>query len=83
VDEAIKLIPSCDDLARSVSDGSYDEGPAWDRLRLRLHMIACYVCRRYAAQIRWIDRAARTCWSPSGSADDEIFKRRLIGRLKS
>jgi hypothetical protein len=77
------MIPSCDDLARAVSDGSYDEGPAWDRVRLRLHMIACYFCRRYAAQIRWIDRAARELWAPAATPADEDFKRRLIGRLRS
>lgn len=76
----MKLIPSCDDLARSVSDGSYEEGPFWDRARLRLHMAACWVCRRYAAQIRWIDRAAAELWAPP--AVDEDFKRRLIGRLR-
>lgn len=79
----MKLIPSCDDLARSVSDGSYEEGPAWDRLRLRLHMIACYFCRRYAAQIRWIDRAGRALWAPAAVPADADFKRRLIGRLKA
>lgn len=79
----MRMIPSCDDLARAVSDGSYEEGPAWDRFRLRLHMIACYFCRRYAAQIRWIDRAARELWAPAALPADEDFKRRLIGRLRS
>lgn len=78
----MRLIPSCDDLARSVSDGSYDEGPWFDRVRLRLHMLACYFCRRYAAQIRWIDRAAAALWAPAPPGMDD-FKRRLIGRLKS
>jgi hypothetical protein len=79
----MRIIPSCDDLARAFSDGSYEEGPLWDRVRLRLHMIACYVCRRYAAQIRRIDRAGRALWAPATVPADEDFKRRLIGRLKS
>lgn len=78
----MRLIPSCDDLARSVSDGSYDEGPLFDRVRLRLHMLACYFCRRYAAQIRWIDRAAAALWAPEPPGLDD-FKRRLTGRLKT
>jgi hypothetical protein len=77
----MKFIPSCDDLARSVSDGSY-EGPLFDRVRLRLHMLACYFCRRYAAQVRWIDRAAKALWAEPPSGMDD-FKRRLIGRLKN
>ena len=79
----MRIIPSCDDLARSVSDGSYEEGPWQDRVRLRLHMIACWYCRRYTAQIRWIDRAAKALWAPAAVPADEDFKRRLIGRLKS
>jgi hypothetical protein len=78
----MRLIPSCDDLARAVSDGSYDEGPAWDRWRLKLHMISCWVCRRYTAQIRWIDRAARSLWGEP-SASDSDFKKRLLARLRS
>ena len=78
----MRLIPSCDDLARSVSDGSYDEGPLLDRVRLRLHMLACYFCRRYAAQIRWIDRAAAALWASEPPGLDD-FKRRLTGRLKN
>lgn len=78
----MRMIPSCDDVARSVADGSYGEGPLWDRVRLRLHMAACYFCRRYAAQMRWIDRAARELWAPSSAPVDADFKRRLVGRLK-
>lgn len=82
MDETMRVIPSCEDLARSVSDGSYDEGPYGRRVMLRLHRIACWVCRRYIAQIRWIERASRTVMAvpdDSGSAD---FKRRLVERLK-
>ena len=78
----MKMIPSCDDLARAVSDGSYDEGPWFDRLRLKLHMVSCWICRRYTAQIRWIDRASKSVWGevPPAGAD---FKKRLLGRLGS
>ena len=75
----MNLIPTCEDLSRAVADGSYVDGP--HRWRLRLHMMACWVCRRYAAQLRWIDRASRTALA-SGAAADPDFKRRLIGRLK-
>ena len=79
----MRMIPSCDDVARAVASGSYDEGPGWDRVRLRLHMMVCYFCRRYAAQIRWIDRAARELWAPAALPVDDSYKRRLIGRLKA
>lgn len=75
----MRLIPSCDDLARAAADGSYQEGPAWDRLRLKAHMLVCYFCRRYIAQLRWIDRAAKAVWGPA--PDDSGFKERLRERL--
>ena len=77
----MRVIPSCEDLARAVSDGSYVEGAWHARVRLRLHMISCWICRRYAAQIRWIDQAAASALAPSPGADAD-FKRRLIGRLR-
>jgi hypothetical protein len=78
----MRVIPSCEDLARSVSDGSYVEGSWHVRVRLRLHMVSCWICRRYTAQIRWIDNAAKSVLASPAGADPD-FKRRLIGRLKS
>jgi hypothetical protein len=78
--DTMNLIPTCEDLSRAMADGSYENGPY--RIRLRLHMISCWVCRRYAAQLRWIDRASRLVLSPAAGADPD-FKRRLLGRLKS
>jgi hypothetical protein len=83
MDEKMRMIPSCDDLARAVSDGSYDEGPLFDRIRLKLHMISCWVCRRYTSQIRWIDRASRVLWGGAAEPLDPDFKKRLVGRLRS
>lgn len=82
MDETMSFIPSCSDVARSVSDGSYDESSRSRRVMLRLHMAVCWFCRRYAAQIRWIDRAARGTWGAPAPGDAEV-KRRLIARLKS
>ena len=80
--KAMSWIPSCSDVARAVSDGSYEESPAPRRVMLRLHMAVCWFCRRYAAQIRWIDRAARATWGGPGLGDADL-KRRLIARLKA
>lgn len=81
MDEPMSWIPTCSDVARSVSDGSYDEGPGGRRVMLRLHMAVCWFCRRYAAQVRWIDRAAKAVWG-APAPGDEAVKRRLIERLK-
>jgi hypothetical protein len=79
----MRLIPSCEDVARAAADGSFDEGAAWDRLRLRAHWLACYVCRRYVAQLRWLDRAAATLWGAPPPGAGELaarLKERFAGR---
>ncbi len=83
MDETMRVIPSCEDLARGVSDGSYEEGVWHVRLRLRAHMLVCWVCRRYTAQVRWIDRAAKSVLAATPADADPAFKRRLIERLKA
>jgi hypothetical protein len=82
MDEAMRAIPTCSDLARAVTDGTYSQGAWHVRWRLRLHMVVCWVCRRYVAQIRWIERAATAMWAPSRGVDPD-FKRRLVTRLRS
>ncbi len=82
MDETMSWIPSCSDVARAVSDDSYNESSPSRRVMLRLHMAVCWFCRRYAAQIRWIDRAARETWGVPAPGDADL-KRRLIARLRS
>lgn len=82
MDEPMSWIPSCADVARAVSDDSYNESPRFRRVMLRLHMAVCWFCRRYAAQIRWIDRAARETWGVPAPGDTEV-KRRILARLKA
>lgn len=42
---------SCKQAARLVSDGLDREMPFWRRMGLRLHVIMCRGCSRYARQI--------------------------------
>ena len=83
MDETMRVIPSCEDLARAVSDGSYEEGASGRRVMLRLHMLVCWVCRRYIAQIRWIERASKAVLTVPAEPGTADFKRRLIERLKT
>lgn len=77
--QPMRMIPTCEDLSRAVADGSYADGRY--RWRLRLHMVSCWVCRRYAAQLRWIDAASKSVLASDASADSG-FKRRLLERLR-
>jgi hypothetical protein len=83
MDKDMTLFPSCDELARAVSDGSYDEAIWTVRWRLKAHMMVCWVCRRYIAQIRWINRAAQATLSVRPMDLNPQFKTRLVSRLLS
>ena len=78
----MRLIPSCQDLARAAADGSYAEGAWHVRARLRLHMVSCWICRRYLAQLAWIERTSKQVWA-SEADENAGFKSRLLRRLKS
>ncbi len=50
---------TCKDVATAIGRDEWRAAPRWRRLALRLHLLMCPHCRRYAAQIRAIGRAAR------------------------
>lgn len=72
------MIPSCRDFAVSVSTGEIETARWPRRMMLRLHWAACWVCRRYEAQIRFLGEAARKAKRP---VDAAALKKRLIEKL--
>jgi anti-sigma factor ChrR (cupin superfamily) len=58
------------------SDDLVDEGP-WLRLKIRLHLMMCRHCARYAAQIRAIGAKTRERFHPSEqrSAVEDVQQR--------
>ncbi len=51
---------TCKEAARAIGQDDLRTGSPTTRLRLRLHLLMCRYCRRYAAQIRAIGKAARS-----------------------
>lgn len=49
----------CRDVARAIAAGELEQVPLGRRVAVRLHLLMCRHCRRYAAQIRAIGQAAR------------------------
>ncbi len=47
---------SCKEATRLVSEGLDRELPFWRRMGLRLHVVMCRGCSRYARQITALDR---------------------------
>ncbi len=70
---------SCKDVATAIaSDGLACRG--WrHRLQVRLHLLVCRHCRRYAAQIRALGAAARGLFA--AEAADEVALERLESKV--
>ncbi len=51
---------TCKDVAEAIGRDEWRAAPRWRRLALRLHLLMCPHCRRYAAQIRAIGTAVRS-----------------------
>lgn len=77
-------MPSCREVSGAVASGALDEAPIRRRLAVRLHLVMCRHCRRYARQLRAIGRATRELVSsPDGEADSvERLRRALLGRAE-
>ena len=65
---------SCKDVARKIASDEFSEAGWRERLAVRLHLLGCRYCRRYAAQLRAIGAAARDLWGPR-SQDPRALKR--------
>ena len=51
---------TCKDVATAIGRDEGRAAPRWRRLALRLHLLMCPHCRRYAAQIRAVGTAVRS-----------------------
>lgn len=79
------MIKRCDEVARLVANGSYDDGGLWLRMRVRMHMLMCKHCRLYQTQIRNMGAAARACSARIGGRIEGIdrLERRIIESIRS
>ena len=50
---------NCSDVARSLASGEQADGGRRRRLAIRLHLLWCPHCRRYAAQLALLGRASK------------------------
>ena len=65
---------TCKDVATAIGQDEWRTVPWWRGLALRLHLLMCPHCRRYAAQIRAIGRAARRLFREHGD-DLKVLER--------
>ena len=54
----------CQEVARRIASDEFTEANLWQRLWVRLHLLMCGHCRRYAVQLHSIGETARSLWGP-------------------
>jgi len=54
----------CQEVARQIASDEFTEANVWQRLWVRLHLLMCRHCRRYALQLHSIGETARNLWGP-------------------
>jgi anti-sigma factor RsiW len=82
---------NCRQVTRLVSQSMDGRLPWYQRLAVRVHLLYCVWCRRYAAQIKWLRKAAKgldaeatSAWTPALSAEaKEQIRKRLVEALKN
>ncbi|MBI2837832.1 MAG: zf-HC2 domain-containing protein [Acidobacteria bacterium] len=75
------LLPSCEDVARLVSD-SHERPLGWQhRVTVRVHFAVCIWCRRYARQLRLLSEVLRR-HTPDTSPDSPHLPEAARERLK-
>ncbi len=78
-------MPTCKDVATAIGQDDLRAVPWWRGLALRLHLLMCRHCRRYAAQIRAIGTAARSLLREHGEDPQVLARLRetILSRLKT
>ncbi len=72
---------TCKEVTKAIATDELSEAGIRRRLAVRLHLLQCRYCRRYAAQIRAIGEAARGLFgqaTDSGSLED--LKARILSQ---
>jgi predicted anti-sigma-YlaC factor YlaD len=70
---------SCNGVAKMLSSDELSGQPWWKRAEVRLHLLMCKYCSRFAGQLAQLRIAARRA---SGPADaDPQLEERIISRL--
>ena len=75
-------MPTCKNVATAIGQDDVRTLPWWRGLALRLHLLMCPHCRRYAAQIRAIGTAARRLFREHGEHPQtlERLHETILGR---
>jgi len=73
---------SCKEVTRKIASDEFADAGWKERLAVRLHLLGCHHCRRYAAQLRAIGAAARNLLGrrPQDPSALERLERQILER---
>ena len=66
------MMPSCKEVTTAVASDELARRPWGERLMMRLHLMMCWHCRRYAAQLAAIGDAARRLYRRQPPPDESL-----------
>ena len=75
-------MPNCREVTRLVSEGLDRELPFLSRLSLRLHLVMCGGCRRFARQLRFLHEAVRQHVAAGQPADAAVLSAEAKERIR-
>ncbi len=70
---------TCKEVSSTISSDGLERSGWWQRLQVRMHLLMCRYCRRYAAQIRAVNAATRSVLETAGP--DREAASRLEGSI--
>jgi len=68
-------LPGCREVTRRLSREMDETAPARRSVRVRMHLLICSACRRYARQVRWLRATLRRLAPTLGALPDERRER--------
>lgn len=70
MDQDSKIMPTCKEVHRLVSEGFDRELTLAERARMKMHLLICLACRNFEGQMALIRRAMRRMEVPASDDDN-------------
>jgi hypothetical protein len=78
------MMPTCSEVARLLASGKYQDAELTRRALVRLHLVMCGDCARYAAELTSLNEAAHAALhEPLDPARLAELERQLVARMAS
>ena len=65
---------NCREVSRLVAEGADRDLRFYEQMRVRIHLVMCYMCRRFTRQLALIRRVSRAAGADSLLADGSVLQ---------